>query len=73
MKKRKQTYDFKVLLLMLMPFLSFADPFDDGIEPPPTAPIDTSTIYLAVLGVVFAAYYFYTTNLKSQKNETKNM
>jgi mannose/fructose/N-acetylgalactosamine-specific phosphotransferase system component IIC len=50
-----------------------ADPFDDGIEPPPTAPIDTATIYLAVVGIVFAAYYFYTSNLKSQKNETKIM
>ena len=50
-----------------MPIVSFADPFDDGIEPPPAAPIDNGTLYLAILGVVFAAYYFYITNLKSQK------
>jgi hypothetical protein len=70
---KKTNYYFKVILFLLMPFLSFADPFDDGIEPPPTTPIDTATIYLAVVGIVFAAYYFYTTNLKSQKNETKIM
>ncbi len=73
MKNSQETITIKVLLFLLIPFLSFADPFDDGIEPPPNAPIDTSAIYLALLGIVFAAYYFYTTNLKSQKNETKNM
>jgi hypothetical protein len=71
MKKTKTNYFFKVLLFLLVPFLSFAEPFspveDNQIDPPPAAPIDTATIYLAVVGIVFAAYYFYTTNLKSQK------
>lgn len=67
MKKTLKTNYLKSLLFLLMPIVSFADPFDDGIEPPPAAPIDNGTLYLAILGVVFAAYYFYITNLKSQK------
>ncbi len=70
MKKSNTNYYFKAFLFLLMPFLSFAQ---SEIDPPPAAPIDSGIFYLALLGVVFGAYYFYSTNLKSQKNETKKM
>jgi hypothetical protein len=45
-----------------------ADPFDEPeIDPPPPASIDSSISILIVVGIVFAAYYFYKTNLKMEK------
>jgi hypothetical protein len=70
MKKRQKIIYSTIFLLTMIPFVSFAQ---DGIEPPPTTPIDSATIYVAILGVVFASYYFYRTNLKLQKNETKSI
>lgn len=63
MKKRQKIIHFRTLLFAMLPLVSFAQ--EPPETPPVAAPIDTATIYLAILGVVFAAYCFYKTNLKS--------
>ena len=63
MKKLLKTNSLVGLLLLVAPLGLFAQ--EPPETPPVAAPIDTATIYLAILGVVFAAYCFYKTNLKS--------
>jgi hypothetical protein len=67
MSKILNLHNVLMTFFLMLSTTVLADPFDDGIEPPPTTPIDSGTIYLLVLSVLFAAYYFYTSNFKSQK------
>lgn len=56
-----------VFIFIVLPFFSLAsnDPWEPGeIEPPPPASIDEFIIILWVVGVLFAAYFFYKRNLK---------
>lgn len=55
-----------VFLFMAMPILVRSQDFpsEDGIDPPPAAPIDDSIVVLWIAAVLFAAYFFYKKNLK---------
>jgi len=55
-------------MMAFISFISYADPLNPPADDnPPPAPINTKLIWLAVVGIVFAFYYF---NQKS-KTETK--
>ena len=59
-------------LFIVTPSVMFAQDIDpppafEEIDPPPAATIDNSIAVLVVLGLLFAAYYFYKSNIKMQK------
>lgn len=59
---------YATLMMAFISFISYADPLNPPADDdPPPAPINTKLIWLAVVGIVFAFYYF---NQKS-KTETK--
>lgn len=59
---------YATLASAFVSFVSYADPFDPPAEDDlPAAPINTKLIWLAMIGIAFAFYYF---NQKS-KSKTK--
>jgi hypothetical protein len=58
-----------VLSLFFTVFPVFAQEFDDGIEPPPTAPIDGHIGVLGVLAVLFSAFIFFKKTFKLKQDD----
>ena len=72
MSKKTKLQFLLVLLSLVMPLVMFSQDIDppppyEEIDPPPAAPIDDSITILVVAGLVFAAYYFYKTNIKMEE------
>ena len=50
---------YATLMMAFVSFLSVAQPVDPPADDdPPPAPINTKLIWLAVVGIIFAFYYF---------------
>jgi hypothetical protein len=72
MSKKIKLQFLLVLLSLVTPLVMFSQDIDppppyEEIDPPPAAPIDDSIAILVVAGLVFAAYYFYKTNIKMEE------
>ena len=59
---------YATLMMAFVSFLSFADPiYPPADDDPPPAPINTKLIWLAVVGISFAFFYF-----RKQTKTTQN-
>lgn len=68
--KLKPNFSFCLVVVMfLSSFASFAQ-FDDGIEPPPAAPIDQYEYFAVLFAVVFVFLFFVGVNKFKSKTQS---
>ena len=66
--KSKLLHFYLTLLMSLFSFVAFAQVDPPADDDPPPAPIDSKLIWLAVIGIAFAVYYFKAKFQKTENN-----